>query len=193
MPLAIEASENVAFMIVVGGGAEDSIEQMAYQVGQKVACSGGSAEQVAIADQNWSKRRKATSYEAYREATEVLMEMPSLKYNAGLELKNEKEWKPLDRDWDMFIDPMDVIDHTTIPILVFYGALDKNIDPVQGAEAYEAALQKAGNQDYLIVVISGAAHILTPAKTGCLNENSGTSYAPEYLETMETWLQDHAY
>jgi hypothetical protein len=70
--------------------------------------------------------------------------------------------------------------------------LDKNIDPVQGAEAYEAALQEAGNQDYMIVVISGAAHILTTAKTGCLNENWGTSYLPEYLETMETWLQDHA-
>ena len=84
---------------------------------------------------------------------------------------------------------MDVIEHTTLPMLVFYGKLDKNIDPVQGAEAYEAALQKAGNPDYQIVVIPGVSHILTPAETGCLNETWGMSYSPEYLETMEAWLQ----
>lgn len=48
---------------------------------------------------------------------------------------------------------MDIIKHTTIPLLVFYGELDRNIDPVQGAEAYEDALQTAGNQEYQIQVI----------------------------------------
>jgi pimeloyl-ACP methyl ester carboxylesterase len=193
MPLAIEQSENVSFMIVVGGSGEDSIEQMAYQVGQKVACSGGSAEQAALAERNWSQRRKATSYEAYREATELLLDIPGLEYNAGLELKEEKDWKPTPRHWDSFIDPMEVIEHTTIPMLVFFGELDKNVDPVQGAGAYEAALVKAGNQEYRIVVIPGVAHTLTSANTGCLNEAWGTSYAPEFLEILETWLQELAY
>ena len=84
---------------------------------------------------------------------------------------------------------MEVIEHTTIPMLVFFGELDKNIDPVQGAEAYGAALQAAGNQDYQIEVIPGVAHVLMPAKTGCIGESGGTSYAPEYLETLEDWLQ----
>ena len=84
---------------------------------------------------------------------------------------------------------MDINEHTTMPMLVFYGELDKNIDPVQGAEAYEATLTKAGNQDYQIVVIPDVAHILTPAKTGCLNEPVSTGYAPEYLEALETWLK----
>ena len=96
----------------------------------------------------------------------------------------------MDRDWDSFIDPMDVIEHTVIPMLVFFGELDKNIDPVQGVEAYEAALQKAGNPDYQIVVIPGVAHTLAPAKTGCMNEVSGASYVAEYLETMEAWIQE---
>ncbi|NIS81650.1 MAG: prolyl oligopeptidase family serine peptidase, partial [Anaerolineales bacterium] len=104
-------------------------------------------------------------------------------------MTEEKDWKPWSREWDAFIDPMEVIEHTTKPILVLFGELDKNIDPVQGAEGYEAALRKAGNQDYRIVVIPGVAHTLTPAKTGCLTEMWETSYAPEFLETMETWLQ----
>ncbi len=192
MPLAIEGSENVTFMIVVGGGGEDSIEQMAYQIGQKVACDGGSAEQVVLVERYWSQRAKATSYDEYRQAVEVLWGIPDVEEYTGLEISEEQDWKPWSRDWDAFIDPMEVIENTTIPMLVFFGELDKNVDPVQGAEAYEAALQIAGNQDYRIVVIHGVAHTLTPAKTGCLTETWGTSYAPEFLETMETWLQDHA-
>ncbi|KPJ88330.1 MAG: hypothetical protein AMJ53_17010 [Gammaproteobacteria bacterium SG8_11] len=190
MPLAIEQSENVAFMIVVSGGAEDSIEQMAYQHGQRVACAGESTEQVSLVEQYWSQMAKATSYAEYREAVEILLAIPGVKGFTGLELKEEKDWEPRNREWDSFIDPIEVIEHTTIPMLVFYGELDKNIDPVQGAEAYEAALQKAGNQDYLIVVIPNVAHTLMPAKTGCISETLGINYAPEFLETMETWLQE---
>jgi pimeloyl-ACP methyl ester carboxylesterase len=189
MPLAIEQSENVAFMIVVSGSAEDSIEQMAFQIGQKVACGGGSEEQAALVERYWSQSAKATNYDEYRQAVEVLLGIPYVKGYTGLEMTDEKNWEPRPRNWDSFIDPMEVVEHTMIPMLVFFGALDKNIDPVQGAEAYEAALGKAGNQDYRIVVIPGVAHILTSAETGCLGENWGTSYAPEYLEIMEAWLQ----
>ena len=190
MPLAIEASEQVAFMIVVSGGAEDSIEQMAYQVGQQVACAGGSAEQASLVEQYWSQRAKATSYDKYRQAVEVLLNVPGVKGFTGLEVTEEKDWKPWSRDWDAFIDPMEIIEHTTIPMLVFFGELDKNIDPVQGAQAYETALQTAGNQDYQIEVIPGVEHVLMPAKTGCIGESTSREYAPEYLETMEIWLQN---
>jgi hypothetical protein len=120
---------------------------------------------------------------------EVLLEIPRIKVYTGLELTEEKDWKAWSRDWDAFIDPMDVIEHTTIPMLIFFGELDKNIDPVQGAEAYEAALRSAGNQDYQIEVLSNVGHVLTPAKTGCISESSGTIYAPEYLDILEVWLQ----
>jgi pimeloyl-ACP methyl ester carboxylesterase len=192
MPLAIEQSENVAFMIVVGGGAEDSIEQMAFQIGQNVVCNGGSAEQAERVERYWSQSAKAESYEEYHEAVEVLLGIPGVKIYTGLKMTEESGWKPRSRDRDSFIDPMEVVEHTTIPMLVFFGELDKNIDPIQGAEAYESALQKAGNQNYSIVVIPGVAHTLTPAKTGCINEAWSTSYAPEFLETMEAWLENIA-
>ena len=47
-----------------------------------------------------------------------------------------------------------------------------------------------GNTSSEVVVISGAGHVLTPAETGCLGEPSGTAYVPEYLEILETWLQE---
>ena len=92
-------------------------------------------------------------------------------------------------DIDAFFDPMEIIERTTIPVLAFFGELDKNIDPVQGAQAYEAALQTAGNQDYQVEVIPDVAHVLMPAKTGCIGESGGQEYALEYLKTLESWLQ----
>jgi fermentation-respiration switch protein FrsA (DUF1100 family) len=120
---------------------------------------------------------------------EVLVEIPQLRAYYTLQIAEEDVWKPWPQDIDAFFDPMDVIKHTTIPVLAVFGELDKNVDPVQGAEAYEAASQAAGNMDHQIEVISGAAHVLMPAKTGCIGESGGRSYAPEYLELLEGWLQ----
>jgi pimeloyl-ACP methyl ester carboxylesterase len=189
IPLALELTDDVSFVIVVGGGAENGIEQMAYQVGQQVACSGGSAEQAALVEQLWSQIAVAPSYEEYREVVDTLLDVPGVQTNTGLEAMGEDNWSPWPRDIDAFFDPMEVVSHTTIPILALFGELDKNIDPVQGAKAYEAALSAAGNENYQVEVITGAGHVLTPAKTGCIGESSGTTYAAEYLEILEAWLK----
>jgi pimeloyl-ACP methyl ester carboxylesterase len=179
MPLALDLVDDVAFMIVVSGGAEDGIEQMAYQIGQQVLSAGGSTQDVALVEQYRPKALKATNYAEYRAAMEILLKIPHLADLMSLEIAEEDEWKPWPRDIDAFIDPMDIIEHTTIPVLAFFGELDKNIDPIQGAEAYEAALRISGNQDYQVEVIPGVAHVFV--------------YYPTYLETLEAWLQDLAY
>jgi pimeloyl-ACP methyl ester carboxylesterase len=175
MPLALELSDDVAFMIVASGGGEDSIEQMVYQFGQQALSAGGSAQDALLVEQYGSQALKATSYAEYREAMEILLQIPSLLKVIDLEMAAEDEWQPWPRDIDAFIDPMDIIAHTTIPVLAFFGELDKHIDPVQGAEAYEAALQTAGNQDYQIEVLPGVAHVFVSE--------------PQYLRTLEAWLQ----
>jgi dipeptidyl aminopeptidase/acylaminoacyl peptidase len=190
MPKALDLTDDIAFMIVVSGGGEDGIEQYAYLVGQVVACDGGSAAQVETVELNWSKMAKATEYNEYREAVDILVDIPAVVEFSGLSVTDESQWNPWPRDIDAFFDPMDVIKHTTIPMLVFFGELDKNVDPVQGAQAYEAALQEAGNNNYTIRVIQDVAHILTPATTGCLSESAGSDYIQEYLDILEDWLND---
>jgi pimeloyl-ACP methyl ester carboxylesterase len=188
MPLALNKIDDIAFMIIVSGGGEESIEQYAYQVAQMVACGGGSAEEVSAVELNWSKMAKATNYNDYREAVEVLVNIPGVVEHTGLSISEENQWNPWPRDIDAFFDPMEVIQHTTIPVLAFFGELDKNVDPVQGAQAYEAALKQAGNQDYMIKVIQGAGHVLAPATTGCLDEYVPAEYVPEYLDILDNWL-----
>ena len=57
--------------------------------------------------------------------------------------------------------------------------------------AYESALQKAGNQDYRIIIIQGVGHALTPATTGCMDEPVSGEWVTEYLDTLESWVMDH--
>jgi pimeloyl-ACP methyl ester carboxylesterase len=192
MPLALEQTDKVAFMIVVSGGGENGVHQYAYQVGQKVSCAGGSAEQAALVDQAWVQAFSTTDYQAHREAIEFLLSNEVVRESTGIGLPEEKNWIPLIEDNpSAFYDPMEILAHTTIPVLAFFGELDKNVDPIQGAEAYEAALQKAGNSDYMVVLIPGVAHSLVPADTGCLNEIWGSEVVPQYLETMEIWIKTH--
>jgi pimeloyl-ACP methyl ester carboxylesterase len=191
MPLALEKTQDIAFVIVVSGGGEDSIEQMAYQVGQVVACGGGSAEQVSDVEKYWSQMQKAQDYNEYREAAEILVNIPGVSDHTGLTVQEQNQWSAWPREIDAFFDPMVVIENTTIPMLIHFGELDKNIDPIQGAQAYKSALQKSGNKDYRVITIQGAGHVLTPATTGCLNEPVSPEWVTEYLDTLEAWVLDH--
>jgi pimeloyl-ACP methyl ester carboxylesterase len=175
MPLALELRDDVAFMIVVSGGAEDAFEQGGYMVSQQVLAAGGTEEQAALVEGYWPQKGKATNYDEYREAMEVLMDIPLVRSRYNLEITEENRWKPVPRDLDVFIDPMDIIVHTTIPVLAIFGEWDRIVDPVQGAEAYEVALQAAGNQDYQIEVLPRASHNL---------EGS-----PKYQEILDSWIQ----
>jgi len=190
MPKALEMTNNIAFMIVVSGGGEDSIEQMAYQVGQVVACKGGSTDQVNSAEKYWSQMCKATEYNQYKEAAEILVNIPGVSEHTGLTVSEQSQWRVWPQNIDAFWDPMDVIEKTSIPMLVFFGELDKNIDPVQGAQAYESALEQAGNENYTIEVIQGAGHVLTHATTGCIDENGSSEYVQEYLEILDSWIDN---
>jgi len=190
MPLALDLSNKFTFMISVSGGAEDGIEQGAYQVAQMIGCGGGTDQEVQIVEQYWSQMNKATEYSEYREAAQILLEIPGIFENTGLILSEEEQWAPWPRDIDAFFDPTDVLQRTTIPVLAFFGDLDKNIDPVQGARAYEASLKAAGNQDYQVEVIEGAGHVMVQVETGCLGEFVGREYMSEYLETLEFWIMD---
>jgi pimeloyl-ACP methyl ester carboxylesterase len=160
---------------VVSGGAEDGFEQAGYMMGRKVLGVSGSEEQAALVETYGPQAYKASTYEEYLEAMEILMEIPALLELMDLGITEESKWKPMPRDEDGFYDPMENIERTNIPILVFYGAKDPIVDPVQGAEAYEAAFEVAGNTSYRIVVLPNSAHVFTNL--------------PRYQNTMEAWLQ----
>ncbi|UCD08726.1 MAG: alpha/beta fold hydrolase [Dehalococcoidales bacterium] len=189
IPLALDHTDNIAFMIIVGGGGEDSIEQMAYQIGQKVICDGGTLQQAELAEKYWSQWTRATEYTDYKEALENLFAIPGVKEYTGMSITPEERWQPWPKDSDFFINPIDNLEGTKIPVLALYGKLDKNVDPLQGANAYEKTLSETGNTNYRVEIIPGAGHVLTPANTGCIGESGGINYVPSYLQILEEWIK----
>jgi pimeloyl-ACP methyl ester carboxylesterase len=192
MPKALDLTEEISFMIVVSGGGEDGVEQGAYMIGQRLGCNGSPLEDMENADHYWALMNKATDYEAYREATQILLDIPGLQEQTGLVLTAENNWSPASREFDGFFDPTDVLKHTTIPVLAFFGELDIYVDPVQGAEAYESSLKSAGNTNFQVDFIEKANHTMNEAETGCPGDYSSPTYMEVYLDLLEQWIEDQA-
>jgi pimeloyl-ACP methyl ester carboxylesterase len=188
MPLALELTDDVAFMISVSGGGEDGIEQMAYQISEQLVCDGVPREQAELAEQWGPQVAAGTTYELHVEAMEILLEIPGMDQFIGTEIVSEEEWQPWPPESDTYFDPMTVIEHTTIPVLAIFGELDRSIDPIQGAEAYERALQAAGNPDYHVEIIPGIGHTMQAQETGCIGELGGAT-SERYIELLEEWAR----
>jgi len=190
MPKALEQTDAFSFMIVVSGGGEDGIDQGAFQQGQLLQCGGGSHGDATIVEQYWSQMNKAETYQEYRNAVEILLEIPWITSNTPVELQEEKNWSPWPRDIDAFYDPMTTMRETMIPVLAFFGGKDCYVDPFQGADAYEAAFVAAGNSRGRVYFIEDANHVMIEAETGCPGEAVANQYMTAYLETLEFWLME---
>ena len=188
MPMALEMTDDISFMIVVNGGGEDGIEQMVYQWMQRARCAGASDEELALMEQHGAPALKATTYTEYRAAMEPLLTIPSLSRYVGttIELQAEEDWSSWPRDIDAFFDPMDVIEKAPIPILAIFSAQDIQVDPVQGAEAYRAAFAHANNTASRVEVIPDVGHTLLPSTNGCDTEGSGLP--DRYGEILDEWI-----
>lgn len=191
IPKALTMTDGVAFMIVVSGGAEDSIEQGVFQWTQQAMCRGATVEELEIMDRHGPTALKAESYDEHRQAMKQLLTIENLDFYIGIdiELAPPDEWQPWPRDIDAFFDPASVLESTTIPVLAIFGEHDVQIDPVQGAEAYQEALERAGNLDFRVETIEGAGHTMRPTDGPCGPESSGVS--TEYLDLLDDWLESH--
>jgi pimeloyl-ACP methyl ester carboxylesterase len=187
MPMAIEQGANVDFMVVVSGGAEDSIDQGMYQVGQQLVCRGAPAELGAHAKEVGSRAVKATTYEDYLAAVSEALEIPGVEDVRPIEIVPEGEWAPLPRELESFFDPARVIEQLDMPILAVYGELDRYIDPVQGSQAYAAAFVSAGNEHGWVELIPGVGHTMLEQDTGCPGESGGPT-SSRYLELLDAFI-----
>src|SRR5690606_32780798 len=59
---------------------------------------------------------------------------------------------------------------TTVPVLAIFGGNDLQVDAEQNAPAIEAALTEGGNEDFEIVILPDANHLLQSSETGALTE-----------------------
>ena len=199
MTWALQDTDAIAFMIMVGGPAMDSYDQGAYLVGQRAVCAGATVSEARAIEETISALDKALTYEEYAAAAEALVGDPYLTA-MGLSLVTvpEDDWEPEDRTRPGFFNPASVLAHTTIPVLAIFGELDRQVDPVQGAAEIGSALEAAGNTHYRVEVIPNVDHDIVHSATGCLSEQATYTpterlgYPAEYLDLLEDWLTARA-
>jgi pimeloyl-ACP methyl ester carboxylesterase len=197
IPMALEQTRDISFMILVGCPGENGIHQTAYLIRRQLEFAGLSEEEALEAESHFIQLFYAESFEQYIEHAQPLYDNPvQRKLGFVSALWDKENWKPHTPDDEGFYDPMNVMGRVTIPALVFFGEKDTQVDPIQGMEAYEAALTKAGNQDFRIELIPDSDHNIILSQTGSMRERSQRSsdgwskYAPQYLEIMEEWLEE---
>jgi pimeloyl-ACP methyl ester carboxylesterase len=196
IPMALPKTDDISFMIMVGCMGENGIQQTAYLIRRQLQFAGLSEEEAIQAENHFIQIFYAKTFEQYIQHAKPLYDNPVQKKLGFVSaLWDETNWKPHSPEDEGFYDPMVVIEKVTIPVLVFFGEKDTQVDPNQGMEAYKKALTKAGNKNFRVVLIPNADHNIIISKTGSMKERNSRSakerqnYAPEYLEIMEDWLK----
>jgi len=197
IPKALEKTDDIAFMILVGCAGETGIRQTAYYIKAQLMCIGVPENEAIEAEQNFIGLFYAKTFSEYYKCAKPLYDNPAQREMGFVSaIWTEEEWKPMNKSSESFFNPMDVFEETKIPTLVFFGDLDKNVDPFQGMDAYKKAFQKANNPNYKVIMIEGADHNIIISETGCETERYArtkegwSNYDLEYLQVMEEWLKE---
>jgi pimeloyl-ACP methyl ester carboxylesterase len=195
MPLVLKKSKDVAFMITVSCPGEASVAQVSYLIKAQALCAGISSEEADKIEYYYEAADRAQTYDEYVRYKSQIDDYPALeKMGIKMRVIPEEKWEPPNPNGRYFFNPISIIEKIKIPVLAFFGERDTQADPIQGMNAYRAALQLAGNKNFRIELIPGVDHCMIVTKTGCLNEifertrDERLAYGQLFLDILEEWL-----
>ena len=144
IPMALEKTGDISFMIMVGCPGENGIHQTAYLIRQQLRFEGVSEEEARQAEEHFVRLYSAQSFEEYISHAKPLYDNPVQRRLGFVSaLWDETNWKPHSPEEEAFYDPISVIEKTTIPVLAFFGEKDTQVDPVQGAAHFQVPDREA--------------------------------------------------
>jgi uncharacterized protein len=203
-PLAASRSKDVAFVIVKSGSALSVHENILYEL-----------EMDMRAVENFSENDIAQARAIREQLNRALLT------NTGWEAlmaviaksKNERwfeyarvQWlphipPPLDSTANSFLnglrrqidfDPEKTWEQVHCPVLVLLGQLDANAPSKVSAAIMERGLNRGGNKDHSVRILSKANHGLFEAETGYSTEWPLLKrYVPGYMDGIIDWLLKH--
>ena len=90
-------------------------------------------------------------------------------------------------------DPLPVLQTVTVPVLALNAELDEAVPTKKSVPIMEAALRKAGNQDFTVMVLPKAGHnfLETDKPYGAQQFVRKTRYVPGYWDTLTAWIRKH--
>ena len=195
IPIVLTMRTDVAFVTGLSLPAMDGNEQWAYLLKMQMICEGYSKEQAEEFSSMHLKLIRSASYEEFLETVRYFeinpVRLTSIKGYDENFADRIRNWWPLDWVKTQSFNPMTIIAHTRIPFLSIYGEYDTQVDPRQGAQAYQAALEKAENPFYEVRILERTDHNMAQSKTGCLieqQERGKLKIADGLSDLLATWL-----
>ncbi len=198
MPLATTKTPGIAFMIAEACVAESAYRQDAYLLKQLMICEGLPADEAEKAARFQLQRYETDDYQEYLAAVAFL---DRNEFSKLIGLNNpsmsEEKFKARDKSSAKLgsrYDPMPLVSGLQFPILALFGERDKNINSVQGVEAYRQAFKTAVHGLNRVEMIPAANHMLYEAETGCVREmmaqvaGGKPLYSPRALSIIDEWL-----
>ncbi len=197
MSLALQNNKDVSFVIAWSCPAMNSIEQSAYLVNMQALCAGRSNADAEMIYKYYKQRAEARTYKEFREAADFLnRDSVILEIGWGFDM-TEEVFEPKTPESESYINPVDGLGKITIPALFIFGEKDTQIDPVQGADAFDKSLKDAGNRNYRIVTVKGVDHNMRLTRTGSLkeqkenyNKEGGAVLSTDFLDAIGKWLDE---
>jgi uncharacterized protein len=192
MPLALSQTKDIAFMICISCAGVSGDDQLAYQLISQTICDGVPEEKDAQMKHLFSELDEARTFETYegyvhyREVLAALQEIGS-EITSGFGVPgviSEQAWQANNPEVENWWDPVRVIEQVRFPVLVINGDKDTNIDPIQGAYAWRKALQRAGNPNFQVEILSGVNHFMLGSESSCIDQQ---------MQTFNQVLQDQGY
>ncbi|HYY78557.1 MAG TPA: alpha/beta hydrolase [Actinomycetes bacterium] len=189
-PLAASMSDTVAAVISLSGPGVSPCAQEAYRVEHMLRDAGVPGDQVAEALAFF--HRRAERFRRGDDLEEVLAEQ--LRHG-------DAPWYPVLGDDGVVehlgfmariydYDPVPVLERVTCPVLAVWGERDLYVPVAASAEAFAAALGRAGNGSFRLEVLPGADHGLRLPAAGGAERGPRI---PDLMDMVTTWLRRALY
>ena len=182
-------SPDVAFIIVVSGGAIPGWQSELYRVEAETRAEGFSADEVkaavAFMQQKFEVARTGQGWEQFA----ALIER-SRKENWFQFVLAPRSLERLRESWDPY-DPYADLQKLSIPVLAIFGELDTEVPSTRIADLTRKALRDSQSKDYVVKVFPRANHgIMIFPEAGKPWHFFG--FADGYVDLLTGWVLKHA-
>ncbi len=205
-PLAVNQSEDIAFMVLLAGtgipGKEILLiqsqtlrELRSFKIQDEKTYQRFNEKVVEIAaseKETDEKRKELIQY--YKSVEPILQEMlpERTEINTFINQQVNASLSP----WAQFFytyNPSDELEKVTIPVLSLNGSKDVQVDAKINQSAIKEALEKARNKDFKIIEMEGLNHMFQESETGSISEYSTIeqTFSPLALNEITRWIKNH--
>jgi len=206
--VAADASENIAFIVMLAGPAVPGADILLAQGELIVRANGGGDDavrqqrdlqerifEVVRAGDGWEELETSLR----QQAREQLAALPAQQraaigdQEAFIQAQMDAQLGFAKSKWFEFFldyDPGPALARVTAPILALFGELDLQVPPGLNRDRMEVILRQAGHRDFTTAVLPRANHLFIPATTGSPTEYSTLpkEFVPELLPLITEWI-----